>query len=1219
MSTPEQFNLLSCSLDTRTLIEASAGTGKTWNISGLYLRLLLEKKLRVEDILVVTFTKAATAELRERIRTRIVEMLDCLRQGGVVEDAFLTGMAQMLTGEQGRALPELITLLDLALQSFDEAAICTIHSFCQRALAESPFAAGMPFTTEITQDDSQELGEAVNDFWRRNMSQGGLSPSFARYLLDRKDNPEKFQKLLKRHVGKPKARIMWPAAHSMDIEAAQARISDIFAAAKETWTTDAAAIQDLLAGADLKASHNAEKLAGSCEECDKYFFAATRPEKITSGMKRLATSKLAGAIKSGKTAPVHPFFDQMEALAFELPDLVSEVKSALYAERMQLIRALLEQGTEALRESKRAKRMVSYDDLLVNLHSALTDGSSPWLAASLQKRYPVALIDEFQDTDPLQFDIFSKIYSSDDASLFLVGDPKQAIYSFRNADLHTYLQAKHAVQATYTLASNQRSSEGLIAALNSLFTSNQNAFMLPGLAYYPVRFGEKKRMAFADASSPAADLQVWMLPHEDGRILDRAAVRDRATAATASEIARLVSCGAAGEIMLDGRPLAPGDIAVLVRSHSQAARIRDALSARGVSSIEISQQSVFESSDAADVEAALCAIMDPTRLGLVLAALATPLLGCTAAEIDQIAASETRLMSYVERFAKYRDTWFSHGLGLMFRQFMEAEGVSRRMLRRPDGERRMTNLRHLGESLQQIQQQSLTPESALRWLQTQRQDAGADEAGQLRLESDSDLVQILTIHKSKGLEYPIVFCPYMWDAYQHSAGGMEGREYHDDNGELLVDFRIDDESEKKAKVAMRDESNAETLRLYYVALTRASHRCYLIAGPYSRKHGRGSNTNESCRGMLNWLVNASGTSSDVWHGHPVSPEQIRQSWDAWAAGSPHVLLRELEQVDTSSVARVTLRDKPLSARDASVFLKDDWRASSFSGLSRALGESQAADHDAHVASQSAPALRPVAQEPAELAELAEDDVLLFPRGTAAGECMHAAFEFADFTDGRGWADAAGRALHHFPQPTDKISPERQQTMLHKLLGDVLATELGHGVQLSQVGKRKRLTEMEFNFPSNGLRAADLNGLLREFGYAMPPLNFSKLDGFLKGFIDLVFEHEGKFYLLDWKSNHLGYRPEDYRQERLHEAMAEHGYYLQYLLYTVALDRYLRLRMPGYTYEQHFGGVFYLFVRGVRPAWQRQDASLGIYFDRPQWSCVEAFERLLGNTLDREAA
>lgn len=1216
-STFEQFDLLGCTLDARTLIEASAGTGKTWNITGLYLRLLLEKSLEVDQILVVTFTKAATAELRERIRTRIVDMLDCLQQGGTSDDSFLAALAQSLVAS-GLEMDAMATRLDLALQSFDQAAIYTINGFCQRALAESPFAAGMPFSTELTQDDDPQVGQAVNDFWRRHISQGALGEEFARLLIESKDTPEKFLQLLKRHVGKPKARIEWPADKVIDLAATRARIDAIFSAAAQCWAEQASEIRALLNNANLKANHKPEMLEKGYQECDAYF-AAGKPTKCGTRMGWMSTARLADGTRSGQTSPEHPFFTHIDALVNELPVLVAAANEALQLQRMKLLRTLLAEGSKALREGKREQRLQSYDDQLQNLHSALADGNTTWLADSLRTRYPVALIDEFQDTDPLQFDIFSRIYHSDDAPLFLVGDPKQAIYSFRNADLHTYLQARQVVQSTTTLASNQRSSAGLIAALNKLFGTNPQAFMLPGLDYHPVQFGQKKRMAFTDTTSPAADLQVWMLPHQEGQVLSNRAARDWAAAATASEIARLVLGGAAGHIALDGRPLAPGDIAVLVRSHVQAAWMRDALAQRGVASIEISQQSVFQSSDAADVDTVLRAIIEPSRQGLVLAALATPLMGCHAARIDQIAASEAELMGYMERFASYRDTWFAQGLGFMFRQFLENEGVSRRMLRRPDGERRMTNLRHLGEMLQQQQQQSATPESALRWLQAQRRDAGRDEAGQLRLESDRDLVQILTIHKSKGLEYPIVFCPYLWEASNGRSKSADGREYHDKNGELVIDFRTDEQSVAQAKIAMRNESNAELLRLYYVALTRASHRCTLIAGPYSVKKFKNLSTTASCSSMLNWLAAGAGISVDDWHEQKRSPETIRQAWEQYAADAPWVLLRELGELERHCSARVALPDTALAARASTVRLTDDWRMSSFSGLSRGLGESQAADHDAYAAVSSPPAPQLAAPPPS---ELAADDFLLFPRGTAAGVCLHAAFELADFTDPASWPGAAARALDLFPQPTDNISIERQQAMLQNVLAHVLHTDLGNGLQLSHIAPQKRLMEMEFSFPAADLRANALNTLLRDAGYPMPPLGFARLDGFLKGFIDLVFEHDGKFYLLDWKSNHLGVQPEDYRQARLREAMAEHGYYLQFLIYTVALNRYLRLRVPGYSYEQHFGGVLYLFVRGMRPQWQQAgdgDDRPGIYFDRPDAACIEAFDRMIGNDPEREAA
>ena len=1213
MKPATQFDLLAASLDEKTLIEASAGTGKTFNISGLYLRLLLEKDCQVDQILVVTFTKAATAELRERIRSRIVDMLDALRavqavSAKPVADPFIARLLEHLQS-QGHAGEDLIKKLDLALQSFDEAAICTIHSFCQRALAESPFAAGMPFSSEITQDDSQELAEAVNDFWRARISTQSHLP-LVRYLLERGDTPQKYQALLRRHVAKSGVRVEWPVASNVDIEDLQARMAQLFADTREAWRKDSANLRSLLEAANLKATHNAEKLAEAFAECERYL-QGEPAGKCSAKARLLSAAKVRSATRAGMNAPEHPLLTQLETLFETLPSMLEQCELALQVQRLDLIREMLTAGRESLARSKRDKRLLSYDDLLSNLHAALCSDQTPWLADQLRQRFPVALIDEFQDTDPLQFDIFSRIYPGQDAPLFLVGDPKQAIYSFRNADLHTYLHARNEVRAMTTLADNQRSSQGLIAALNALFERNPRAFLLPGLDYHPVNFGAKPRAAFEDESSPAADLQVWLLPEGADATLDRSAAMRLATRATAAEIARLIVEGAAGRIRFDGRPLAPGDIAVLVRSHSQAARMRAALAERGVASIEISQESVYASSDAADIETLLRAMLEPARTGLMLAALATPLVGCSADQVLAIAADENALAHWSTRFAASREAWFKRGLGYMLRQFMEQEGVNARMLARADGERRMTNLRHLAEALQQAQQSLQSPEAALAWLQARRQQPGADENAQLRLEADRELVQILTIHKSKGLEFPLVFCPCLWDGYPISTGELEGREYHDAQGQPLIDFRLDEASQQQAARAMREESQAEALRLHYVALTRASHRCVIVAGPYSRKVGKNLSYKESGRAMLNWLVCTEAVDGEQWQEQPLAPARIRQLWQDYAEGRPQVLLRELADIDGPKSVQLQRPALQLAARPAQRALAEDWRNSSFSSLASGLLDAAAADHDARV--QSPPAERSAPTG------LDENDILLFARGSEAGHCLHTLFELADFTDADSWPTAIEQALQRHPQPTREISLERQRAMLHGLLSDVLSSTLPGGVRLLDVPQHKRLNELEFSFPACGVTAAELNAFLKRHGYAMGALAFSRLQGYFNGFIDLVFEQDGRFYVLDWKSNHLGYQPQDYGADGVGAAMSEHGYYLQYLVYVLALDRYLAQRIPGYSYERHFGGVYYLFLRGVRPGWQHAEGPCGVLFDRPSAACMQALSALFGEAAAREAA
>jgi exodeoxyribonuclease V beta subunit len=1263
-----ELDLLACPLSGVNLIEASAGTGKTWNICGLYLRLLLERKLEVGQVLVVTFTKAATAELRERIRSRIVEALANLKRAEEVDiadgarpgDPFIVPLLAQLVA-QGESVEDMRARLDLALQSFDEAAIYTIHSFCQRALADTPFAAGMPFTSELTQDEGTHRMAAINDFWRRRIGGADLEPELAAYLLNQKDSPEKFGLLLKRHVAKPNSTNIWPERGLLDSAALRSQLARLYGDARAIWLAHREAIlaelNAALAQKLLKATPKEEDLMAGVAEWDA-LFAASAPPHVTSlhgrKMKLLAASALAGATRARMTPPTHPFFIAAESLLSEMPNLCKALDAELAGARLALIRQMLEETAQGLRRDKREKRICSFDDLLYNVHQALMGGDYPWLGAALRDRYPVALIDEFQDTDPLQFELFEKLYDSpdaaeDDTALFLVGDPKQAIYSFRNADLHTYLQAREVTQARYTLAGNQRASPALIDGLNAVFGANPGVFMLEGLQYQQVRSGGKRRREFVDRSEPRGDLQVWMLPAEGGEPIERGHAMHAAANATAAEIARLIQAGRDETIMLDQRALAPGDIAVLVRSHAQGSRIRRALAELNVASVEISQESVFASSDAADLECVLSAILEPGRAPLLLAAMATPLMGRSASDLAAMATDERQLYQLVERFTQYRETWVRRGAGFMYRQFLTEEQVSARLLRQDDGERRLTNLLHLGEQLQQAAQVLRAPQALLRWLQTARRENSGDETAQLRLESDQNLVQVLTIHKSKGLEYPVVFCPFLWDGFtRNNAGAPEGLEYHDAAHGNVIDFRADRATVDAAKKIIRQENAAESLRLIYVALTRAAHRCYVVAGPYSRRKKDGVSLKEGAQSLLNWMVAGAGQTPDQWFGEVMPVAELHAAWDnVVRAAEPAARLDALPMQHGVALRAQADMSLELVARTPPPPTSEAWRVSSFTGLMQSAHEARAsADHDARVAP-------PVPQFPDETqndlgdespdpmqgdlmddspdlagdlldtfreaetgAEAALDDrrdILYFPRGADAGNCLHAAFERADFTDAASWPLAAERALKAFPQPVAKLGggeTANHVAMVAAMLSNVVGTRLQGDLSLNRLGKGRRLTELEFNFPAVHLRAAALNRVLAEAGYAVPPVAFRELDGYVKGFVDLVFEHEGSYYILDWKSNHLGMRRRDYAMAAIEDCMARNGYHLQYLLYALALHRYLSLRLPGYQYDQHFGGVFYLFVRGVRPTWQIEGKPAGVYFHKPAFSTIAALDLLV---------
>jgi len=1209
MQPPAPLDVFECPLAGVNLIEASAGTGKTWTLCGLYLRLLLERDFTVQQILVVTFTNAATAELRERIRARLLELLEFLNAVSPREpDPFILRLAEHLLQRVGKPKDQLLARLDLALHSFDEAAIFTIHGFCQRALADNPFAAGLPLRTELVQTDRDLLLEAVHDFWRRHVADESVKPEFAHYLQAIKDSPSVYAALLQRHLEKPLARHLWPAG-MRDPPMPASVVHSPYSVARNHWLTHKTQIIALLhasLGSLNGNTYKPQSLLQAATHWDELCRDDDPLAKVGAKAHLFRASMLAAKTNKKCTTPSHAFFAHAEAYLA----LREQLEASLVLARCRLLERLFVEGTLQLQTLKRSRQVVAFSDMLANLHERLQHPDYPWLAPSIRTRFPAALIDEFQDTDPLQLAIFRKIYDTDDAPIFLVGDPKQAIYSFRYADLHSYLRATRWASRQWTLTDNQRSSRPLLTALNRLFGGNDAAFVLPEVQYREVAYGAKARAAFADTSEARAPLQLWRLPDRAGE-LPKAHARRAAVEATAAEIARLLSAAQKGEITLDGRALRPGDIAVLVRNLALGNEIKRALAILQVGAVELSRDSIFGSAEARDWEIVLTAIATPARESLLCAALATEIVGCDASQIARIAASETLLPEWVQRFMQYRDLWGTRGFSVLARQLFADHGVARRLLAAADGERRLTNCLHLAEELQLASEANRSPEALLRYLRAAQADQSPMDRAQLRLESDQNLVQIVTIHASKGLEYPIVFCPFLCDGSMKSGSrGIEGYEYHDHSLLPVIDFHSyadNDPALASINAQITREQAAETVRLMYVALTRAVHRCYLVIGPYQTR----SPKHECARSMLNWLVAGNGRTPAEWFASTVSTPDIDAAWTALAAASSGTIA--IDPLPT--LPGVALRQPPTDAATLStpappLHIAAGWRFSSYSGLSYGAGsESAAGDHDA----------RAIGARPRELppADISPDDILRFPRGPDAGDCMHAVFESIDFTDRSGWERAIARVLSSHPQNLSSeitaLPAGSLNRMLLQLLEDVTVSTLRPGLRLASVPMYRRLTELEFNLPVPRLAAAALNTSLSQLGYEVPALTFGALEGYLKGFIDLVFEHQGQYFILDWKSNHLGYTAADYTGVALTRAMADHGYHLQYLLYTLALDRYLQWRLPNYRYEIHFGGVLYLFVRGVRPTWASAgEATPGVFFHRPAGSTLRALNQLLGS-------
>lgn len=1173
------------------LIEASAGTGKTYAIASLYLRLVIENEiLKPENILVVTFTEAATKELRDRIRKRLREARDVV-EGLESADPFLKGlMSDTHPGWPGKK--EALARLDLALQTFDCAAISTIHGFCSRALQENAFESGSLFDTELVSDQKSLFSQIADDFWRARF----FSPDSPLLPLadDRGWSPEGFSGFLKGKLTNPLLKVV-PEFTADEIVQLDANSRKIYRKICLQWKKRRADIEKILREhPGLSRNQNCYREDRIPEVIDGMDAYATggNPYALFAGHLKLTSGYMKNYRLKKHDPPEDPFFICWD----ELVNSVDRRAVALHWE-------LLECARKRLPERKSSLNVRFFDDLLADLYTALTGPGGNLLAERMRGKYRAALIDEFQDTDQIQYKIFRSVFKEGSLPLFLIGDPKQAIYSFRGADIYAYLEARNDVpeERRHTMALNWRSSGALVEAVNGLFSLNRKRpLVIEGLDYPSVQVPDpnlKKPDSINAGEREAAPLQLWFFkagPDDKKGIIANTRAYPRIINALTEEIAALLQDASQGKVSIAEKPVVAGDIAVIVRGHKQAQMVYDALLSRGIPAVVRSNQSIFQTREALELRTILNALAEPGHEANVRAALATSIIGKNANQIARTfeADGEADWERCLLSFREYHDLWRNFGFMTMFRTFLAREEVRKRLLSQPGGERSITNLLHCGEVLHNEASDSHHgPDALCSWFGEQVTVPPEGEENQIRLESDEKAVKILTIHVSKGLEFPIVFCPFLWGGVFEGEGTVTAHEGYD----LVADFGSDRYTEHRR--AALNEGLAENVRLLYVALTRAKFRCYLMWGRFRHSessalayllHAPESNDPSSAyedlvetmagvdeKGMLETLQNVVGN------------------------GRIHLTIDPCE-MSAAQVPLIAADSDRLRCRSMSKGIDSDWRVTSFSSLIDGHGAPELPDHDSSDDSPKGEAEFPVS----------DASIRSFPKGAHAGSFLHSIFENIDFSwkDGQKLKDLVAGSLER------SIYAAGYADSIHAMLGNVLEIELKDGLKLSSLQPGSWVQEMEFYFPLKSIDPKLLAGFFRKQAVTSPAdlqrvaeqLNFQSVRGMLLGFIDLVFCHEGIYYIVDWKSNHLGYHAEDYQPGQLTREMERKLYPLQYLLYTVAVNRYLERRTPGYRYETHFGGVFYLFLRGI----DRTLPGNGVYFDKPDAALVKGLTQCL---------
>nr|WP_126966918.1 exodeoxyribonuclease V subunit beta [Xanthomonas arboricola] len=1234
------------------LIEASAGTGKTFTLATLFTRLVVERGLRIGQILAVTFTEAATQELRRRIRERLVLAAtlvpdapvgaapagtdladDPSRPGPLLQDApdaFVAthlapgtetpsapvGAAPAATdfandpsrpGPLLQDAPDVLLTrailathlatstetpaalrrrLQQAVEEIDLAAVFTIHGFCARVLREHALESGQAFAApELLANDRELLGEVAADLWRQRAADAAMAEDLIALWSGGPDALASDLRALVRHP------TLLPAAATTNDDSAALlqAVQDASAALAAAFQAHGSAFFDtIMAAIDggilSKVSYKPEWLTTLWHWFDSFAAAPSMHTTPHAKLIKLTAAELAAGTnkKFVDRTPASPLSHEIDGYLTAL----AGVEAWRSRRRIRLLHALREDAIARLALLKRQRRVQTYDDLVDGVAHALEGAQAQALVARLRAQYAIALVDEFQDTDDRQWAIFSNVFGEGplaraaglEPALFLIGDPKQAIYGFRGGDVRTYLAAAVTAELAPPLSHNFRSRPGVLAAIDALYAQAgyTDAFLTDGIAFHPVRPGTKRVDADLQRDGgPAPALTLWRAPDPPPPSAAAAAAaktkqagkpkpwsanraRELATAACVAAIRSWLAGGRDGTATVNGRPVQAGDIAVLVRSHGEATRMQQALGAVGIPAVAAGKQSLFATDEALELLALLQALLDPGDDSRLRAALATVLIGADAAAIAALAHDGERHRRWQQQALDWRERWQRGGPLALIGDLGAAHG--QRLLALIDGERRLTNYLQLAELLQEADARALGPHGLVDWLSRRIANADDnDEAQQLRLESDARRVQIVTLHKSKGLEYPLVFLPYIGIGRSDKGAGRHCVVHAPELGrQLHWKTDKDDPTWSAAEAAWKQEQRAEDARLLYVGLTRAEHALWIASGPF-HQHER-----TALSGMLRAL--------DALQG---------------AAGEGAVV------VDTSTPpANLPRLPPPVEAqvppaRAPQRHIAPDWWVYSFTQLANADAGAATDPMASATVVGSGGSDEPSGSEAVAVA--AEVDAF-DPRfaGNRFGVVMHDVFERCDFAAWQAWRpglpapEGQAAAILEALQRGGYVEKEWDDglAMLTALIGHTLTVALPEGTTLAAVPEPQRRNEMEFHFAMRPTRVDALLALLHRFGVVGDRQAFGarqRLEGLMTGLIDLTYTVDGRWYVLDYKSNRLP----SYDADALARAMAHSEYELQALIYTVALHRWLRFRLgDGYDYARDFGGVRYLFCRGL---------------------------------------
>ncbi|MBK2025840.1 exodeoxyribonuclease V subunit beta [Francisella philomiragia] len=1186
------LNANTITLQGRHIIEASAGTGKTFNITTLYIRLLLEKKLLPKNILVMTFTKDATQEIIGRVEAKIRDVLADHKRG-----------KEVLSDEDYKHIKR-------ALLEVDEAAIFTIHGFCKKILSEQAFASGIEMDVSMEVDTSDILQKVVEDFFRKQINKNKTNFEYLQaYKLH---TPDMFLDKLRNLV-----------RSSYEI------LADTFERETEKLAKEK---QQIFVNLEANESFIFESLIIKHKDKNKRIEEWQIIENWANDSQLSLMPKEVSAFINGNRYrgrdDIAEVFEEIKALK----DKYSKIKDIDEYKKQFDAAQFIKQACLKIRQdfikAKEQKGVLDFDDLITKLCHSVK--KSPDLVKTLQHQYPVALIDEFQDTDAEQYEILDTIYplknsshsheggnlltkglnlkdtrlreydSSSDQNdsnllLLMIGDPKQAIYGFRGGDIFTYLKAKDSCSNDnqWSMDTNWRSTSEMIKAYNRLFYKKDyepkdegelgEDIFSDGIGYQLVKASpnaDKKARDFDDNLKPI-NYFYYQVAEDD----NKSDIDNNLSAWTANEIVRL----------LNSKKVVESDIAILVENGKQAKVIQKALQAKKLSSVYLSQRdNVYHSQEATEILDLMEGINDLENKSMLKRALSTSLLGGRADKfISYIDENDVSAWDEeIEKAKSLRQQWHKYG----FMAFI-MKVIHQNFTQRSDSkERVITNILHLAELIKVAENKYKHPNQLIKWYRQQLNSTATSE-GELRLESDDNLIKIITIHGSKGLEYSVVFIPFA--SYVSSKKFQVGdfSKYYDKNIKQTV-YKIG--KDDSIKPQMENEVIEELMRLFYVAVTRAEHRCYIGVAKYSNSEKSPLARFLAYQKDDDWLEKIQNITAN-----PINQSSLIDVATSHCYESENLITNDQFNHDTL---------QNLKANDINKLANDSWEMLSFSKISKSKVQNTALEKENDESEDDS------AQKSQQELEFR----FTAPKGADIGNILHNVLEHTDFSLGKIDDNLLQEQMDRYKvvaaEDFDKLKVWLEECLVAPILFSI-DTKIGvipSGLTTGSIGDNKSfclkdipntktLKEAEFYFliSNEKLYKKNIIEILAE--YRNQTIDYDefasqKIFGMLHGFIDLIFEYDGKFYVADYKSNYLGSTLEDYNQAAMSEKNQSSFYDLQYLIYSVALDKYLRQNIENYNYEKHFGGVYYFYLRCMKDGY-------GVYRARPTLEIINKIANL----------